>query len=122
MKTSSHSDKPMSVSFLIGFGRSGTRRLKTLIFWPVALVALISGAFLNAGCKTTPVPSDPVKTCTVSATEFNTWFETGAVSLNGVAKPANSVSFSDNPNCDFYKWSEQMLVWVNSPAPPSYGG
>jgi hypothetical protein len=87
------------------------------------LLGLVGLALLSAGCATTPVPTDPVKTgCSVSASEFNTWFETGAVSLDGVATPADSVNFSDNPNCDFYKWAEQMFVWLNSPAPPSYGG
>lgn len=109
---------------LIGFARSCTpRRLKNLGLWTPALAALIFGALTFAGCTTTPVPSDPITTgCSVSATEFDGWFESGAVSLNGVAKPANSVTFSNSPNCDFYKWSEQMYVWVTSPAPPTYGG
>lgn len=79
-------------------------------------------ALLNAGCATTPVPADPANTCSVSAAEFNTWFEAGTVSLNGVVNPADSVTFPDVPNCSFYKWSEQMFLWVNSPAPTSYGG
>lgn len=111
MKTSRHLAKTPFALRLICSSRSS-----------LALVPVILGALMFAGCATTPVPTDPVKTCTVSATEFNTWFESGAISLNGVAKPANSVTFSDSPNCDFYKWSEQMFVWVNSPAPPSYGG
>jgi hypothetical protein len=123
MKTSSHRDKPSFVSFLIGFGRSCRCRCSKKIVRPLAFVAVISGALTYAGCTTTPVPTDPITTgCSVSATEFNTWFESGAVSLNGVAKPANSVTFSNSPNCDFYKWSEQMFVWVTSPAPPTYGG
>jgi hypothetical protein len=60
--------------------------------------------------------------CSLGATEFNTWFETGAVTLDGVAKPANSITFPDSPNCSFYKWSEQMFVWLTSPAPSTYGG
>src|SRR5262245_34253411 len=79
-------------------------------------------------CSTTPLPMDPITTgCTVGATEFKSWFESsaivgGAVVLNGIAKPADSVNFPDTPNCSFYKWSEQMFLWLNSPAPPSYGG
>ena len=90
----------------------------------LALIAVVCGAaLLFSSCATTPVPSDPVKTgCSVSASDFNTWFESGAVSLNGVAKPANSVTFPNSPNCSFYKWSEQMFVWLTSPAPPTYGG
>jgi len=48
-------------------------------------------------------------------------FDSGAVSLNGAVKPANSVLFPDTPNCSFYKWSEQMFLWLTSPAPPKYG-
>ncbi|HEV7508485.1 MAG TPA: hypothetical protein VGS07_26630 [Thermoanaerobaculia bacterium] len=69
------------------------------------------------------LPSDAGSTCATSltATEFNTWFDSGAVSLNGAVKPANSVLFPDVPNCSFYKWSEQMFLWLTSPAPPRYG-
>lgn len=120
MKTS-HPQAENSLAFpLISFT---TRCFRKAGLRSLGLVPLILGALLYGGCAKTPVPTDPVKTgCSVSSTEFNTWFDSGAVTLNGVAKPANSVNFSDNPNCDFYKWSEQMFVWVNSPAPPSYGG
>jgi len=68
------------------------------------------------------LPSDAKATCTVSPTVFATWFQSGAVALNGVVNPANSVTFSNAPNCDFYRWAEQMFLWQTSPAPPSYGG
>ena len=126
MQISRHRAQFSSVLRLTGFARNQTtRRLnRTLKFWPLALTALGLGiSLLYVGCATTPVPTDPITTgCSVSGTEFNTWFESGAVSLNGVAKPANSITFPNSPNCSFYKWSEQMFVWVTSPAPPSYGG
>lgn len=68
------------------------------------------------------LPSNPQPTCTVSSPVFAGWFESGSVSLNGAVKPADSVAFSNSPNCDFYQWSEQMFLWLNSPAPRSYGG
>lgn len=79
---------------------------------------------LSAGCAMAQVtlPSDAASFCTVSPSEINTWFVTGSPTLNGVVHPANSVAFSDDPNCDFYKWSEQMFLWVTSPAPSFYGG
>jgi hypothetical protein len=69
------------------------------------------------------VPANAGGNCLNSLTtaEFNTWFDAGAVSLNGAVKPANSVLFPDVPNCSFYKWSEQMFLWLTSPAPPRYG-
>lgn len=70
------------------------------------------------------VPADAGGTCLSSLTtaEFNSWFESGTASLNGAVLPADSVNFPDIPNCSFYKWSEQMFLWLTSPAPPRYGG
>jgi hypothetical protein len=81
------------------------------------------GAVLTvAACALTQIapPSDGGSSCATSLSnaEFNGWFESGAVSLNGAVKPANSVLFPDVPNCSFYKWSEQMFLWLTSPAPP----
>ena len=68
-------------------------------------------------------PTDAKATCTVTAPVFASWFESGSVALNGAVKPADSVNFS-NPvqNCAFYQWSEQMFLWLTSPAPAKYGG
>ena len=96
--------------------------------WPFAAAALLFGVAGLCGCSSTPVPSDPVTSgCSVQAPEFAGWFEAssvtgGTVNLNGIAKPADSVNFPNAPNCSFYKWSEQMFLWLMSPAPPSYGG
>lgn len=90
-----------------------------------ALAAIIATIALG-GCHLTqqPLPTDAGSSCATSltSTEFNSWFDSGAVSLNGSVKPANSVLFPDTPNCSFYKWSEQMFLWLTSPAPPRYGG
>jgi hypothetical protein len=48
-------------------------------------------------------------------------FQSGSVSLNGVVKAADSTAFLV-PNCGFFQWSEQMFLWMTSPAPASYGG
>jgi hypothetical protein len=69
------------------------------------------------------LPSDAKQTCTVPAATFATWFQSGSPALNGVVNPANSGLFP-NPidNCPFYQWSEQMFMWLTSPAPSIYGG
>jgi hypothetical protein len=41
--------------------------------------------------------------------------------LDGQVDPADS-TLNLNPNCDFYRWSERMFLWLNSPTPPTYGG
>src|SRR5262249_32283963 len=59
---------------------------------------------------------------------FASWFQSGAVSLNGVVNPPNSLCFATppdcglHPDCDFFAWSEQMFMWLTSPAPSAYGG
>ncbi|HMC90861.1 MAG TPA: hypothetical protein VKI45_00235 [Allosphingosinicella sp.] len=48
-------------------------------------------------------------------------FESGSVTLNGAVKPADS-TLGLVPNCPFFVWSEQMFLWMTSPAPRRYGG
>jgi hypothetical protein len=67
------------------------------------------------------VPIDAQPTCVVSAPTFAGWFQSGTVTPNGIVKPANSVTFPNVPNCSFYQWSQQMFLWVTSPAPAIYG-
>jgi hypothetical protein len=68
------------------------------------------------------IPNDAQGGCPVPPATFATWFETGVPAQNGVVKPADSVNFPGNPNCDFYFWSKQMFLWLTSPAPTRYGG
>ena len=69
------------------------------------------------------IPSDAKATCTVTAAQFASWFQSGSVAVNGVVNPANSVTFSNPPaNCPFYQWSKQMFLWLTSPSPALYGG
>ena len=90
-------------------------------------IVVAAFALIAIGCHTQQVvPNDAGSSCSqtpneLTAAMFNSWFETGAVSLNGAVKPANSVLFPDVPNCSFYQWSEQMFLWLTSPAPPRYG-
>ena len=68
------------------------------------------------------LPADAKSTCAVTGVLFKSWFQSGNVTLNGVVNPANSVTFPNSPNCSFYQWSEQMFLWLTSPAPSNYGG
>jgi len=67
------------------------------------------------------VPTDPQPSCPISAATFSGMFESGSVTLNGVVKPADSTLVLA-PNCGFFVWTEQMFLWLTSPAPPRYGG
>lgn len=68
---------------------------------------------------TTPIhsklPTDVLQSCTVSSSDFSSWFTSKTVSKDGAVMPANSVTATHNNNCDFYKWSEQMFLWITSP-------
>jgi hypothetical protein len=83
-----------------------------------ALVLISSGPFASAQT----IPSDALATCTVTPAEFKSFFQGGNPVVNGVVNPANSVTFPNVPNCSFYQWSEQMFLWLTSPAPATYGG
>jgi hypothetical protein len=84
------------------------------------LIALAQGFIATAQAQTV-LPQDAKPLCTVSAQNFKTWFG-GNVSLNGAVNPANSITFPNGGDCDFYMWSEQMFLWLTSPAPKTYGG
>jgi len=88
---------------------------------PLLLLALWAAACSSPGSK---VPTDVanVATCSVPPATVATWFKSGSVTLNGEVTPADSINFTDIPNCDFYVWSERMFLWLTSPTPPSYGG
>lgn len=100
----------------------------------IPILSISSGIILLAAgliaktpisAKFQSIPPNPLTTATVPAATFATWFESGMPSLDGVVKPANSITFPDNPalkNVDFYQWSEQMFLWATSPAPSTYGG
>lgn len=69
----------------------------------------------------TVLPQDAKALCPVTPQTFSSWFG-GTVTLNGAVDPANSITFPNTGDCSFYQWSEQMFLWLTSPAPSSYGG
>lgn len=79
------------------------------------LPPLLAAAFIAAGLcgpagAQTPLPSDVMDTCVVSSTEFNSW----KAGTPGVFKAADSVTFDDANDCNFYKWGAQMFLWLTS--------
>jgi hypothetical protein len=91
-----------------------------------AAALMAAGACLAAGLTGTAgaqvLPPNPDPTCVVPATQFNGWFESGAPGLDKPVKPADSIDLDTSNNCNFYKWSEQMLLWLTSPASGPYQG
>jgi hypothetical protein len=96
------------------------RKLTAQMAVGAAVVVTICSAIQPSVAQT--LPSDAQPTCTVPAATFATWFQSGTPTVNGVVNPANSVAFSNVPNCPFYQWSKQMFLWLTSPSPSIYGG
>lgn len=102
----------------------------TRIIARVVAIAAVTAAVVFGGSGCGPgnppppqgLPIDAQASCTVSSSTFASWFQSGSPAGNGVVNPANSVTFANVPNCSFYQWSEQMFMWLNSPAPATYGG
>jgi hypothetical protein len=90
----------------------------------LALAATIAaGSGIGAAqAQVLPTNPPPDMTCVVAPTEFSTWFKSGTPSLNGPVVEADSVNLNTDNNCNFYKWSEQMFLWLTSPATGPYQG
>ena len=66
------------------------------------------------------LPSDASSDCTITQSEFNSWFAAGAAASNAAVDAADSETFAaDSDICDFYKWGAQMFLWLTSPLEPS---
>lgn len=83
--------------------------LEKVLFLFVLALSLTSCKLENG-----KLPADAASTCAVTDEEFASWFKDSVVKENGVVTPANSVDFIHNNNCDFYKWSERMFLWMTS--------
>jgi len=84
-----------------------------------AVTALLAGG-TAAGQA---VPTDPAASgaCSMTPATVAAMFDGNAVTLNGVVRAADSTQVLA-PNCGFFDWSEQMFLWMTSPAPAAYGG
>jgi hypothetical protein len=80
------------------------------------------GVSLNGALQQTRLPQDVLDSCSVSDADFAKWFAEGKVTEGGFVNPANSVAFLSSSNCNFYKWSEQMFLWLTSNGQKYNGG
>lgn len=101
-----------------------SRKAARVVISALTRVGLVVTALFLAStmANAQTIPTDPQSSCTVTPAMFSSWFQTGTPALNGVVNPANSITFSNSPNCSFYQWSKQMFLWLTSPAPSIYGG
>ncbi|MGQ0739788.1 MAG: hypothetical protein ACT4OJ_12075 [Bacteroidota bacterium] len=91
---------------------------KIIVIITISFVVVIAASFSFRSSPVTP-PAPVRGGCPVTATEFNSWFNSGSVTLNGIVKPFVSNDFpepSDSPSdCEFFQWSEQTFLWLTSP-------
>lgn len=87
----------------------------------LAVTIASAAALISLGARAQTVPADAQGGCPISPATVASFFESGTVTLNGVAKPADSTQ-NLVPNCGFFQWTEQMFLWLTSPAPALYGG
>lgn len=90
------------------------KNLKTLSIAFILILTLFLGCKKEENMVLISLPTENNSSCTVTSQEFNTWFESGTATENGAVNAANSVDLVHNNNCDFYKWSEQMFLWITS--------
>jgi len=81
-----------------------------------------AATLLTPKAEAQSLPPAPDPTCKVPPAEFASWFEAGAPMLNGPVIEADSLTLDTSLNCNFYKWSSQMLLWLLSPASGEYQG
>ena len=75
------------------------KMLAGLLFFMVIMASCVKPNY-------TKLPTDVKK---IADLKLNNWF------ANGKVMAANSVDFNNGTNLDFYKWSEQMFLWITSP-------
>ncbi|HTA98990.1 MAG TPA: hypothetical protein VK804_00820 [Bradyrhizobium sp.] len=104
----------------IGHPPTGKRNIatvcNTMMHWLVALAVLL---IAHPATAQTILPSDADPTaCSVSPEDFQKWFADNAIAKDGIVLPANSLTFTAPDNtalCPFFRWSEQMFLWLTSP-------
>ncbi len=86
------------------------------------LVAGFAAGVGPAAAQVLPGGPPPDPTCVAPGPVFNGWFLSGRPGLNQPVAPADSIALNTNSNCNFYLWSEQMFLWLTSPATGPYQG
>jgi hypothetical protein len=87
------------------------KKIKLKLIIQLSIVGCIVVSCVTENGK---LPQDVKSSCEVTDAEFASWFKNGQVTENGIVTPANSVDFVHENNCDFYKWSERMFLWITS--------
>jgi hypothetical protein len=85
------------------------------------LCCALAALNMLAAAEAQEVPTDAAGSCAIAAATIDGFFQGGKSTLNAIANPADSTVVL-TPNCPFFQWSEQMFLWLTSPASAQYGG
>lgn len=88
--------------------------MKKSVFNKSFLVIFIGAIVVSCVVENGKLPQNVKPLCDLTDKDFSSWFKNGEVTENGEVTPANSVDFIHDNNCDFYKWSERMFLWMTS--------
>ncbi|MDF1790260.1 MAG: hypothetical protein P1U88_00045 [Thalassobaculaceae bacterium] len=77
---------------------------------PLFAAALLAAGLSDPVAAQTPLPSNVLDSCIVSKSEFDSW----KAATPGVFQAADSITFSDANDCNFFKWGAQMFLWLTS--------
>ena len=89
-------------------------------FYKILISTLLITAVIFYGCnkksslEASYLPVDVFQKHTLTKANFDLWFMNKKATENGVVLPANSLTSKFDNNFDFYKWSEQMFLWITS--------
>lgn len=88
--------------------------MRKKIIQKVLPTLLIGALVVSCVVENGKLPQNVKPLCDLSENEMASWFKSGTITENGIVTPANSVDFIHKTNCDFYKWSERMFLWMTS--------
>lgn len=88
--------------------------MRKKIIQKVLPTLLIGALVVSCVVENGKLPQNVKPLCDLSENEMASWFKSGKITENGIVTPANSVDFIHKTNCDFYKWSERMFLWMTS--------
>lgn len=88
--------------------------MRKKIIQKVLPTLLIGALVVSCVVENGKLPQNVKPLCDLSENEMASWFKSGTITENGMVTPANSVDFIHKTNCDFYKWSERMFLWMTS--------
>jgi hypothetical protein len=95
---------------------------RIIVVTTIILFVVMATSFSSRSVPAVSV-DNPSNGCALTAADFNSWFNSGSVTLNGIVEPFHGSSFPNPakaghpvPDCKFFRLSEQTFLWLTSPS------